>query len=407
MAANANFAKTSLFHMYVSGNAGMFFYGDHGPNKYSTNANGMFLWSSLASEPIYALFQRDRADAADPLSMFWYDTTNQGAFWNGLALDKFFDNPLGSWASMRSSWTDFSGTYVAIKSSNATGHQAHGDLDAGDFVIDALGTRWAGEFGSGNYLSTDYFSNETDGSARWQYYRKGTAGQNTLVINDGNQKASCHPVNNFDTTGAKQSADIAYAPGTNDVAYFTTDLSDAYDLPSGTVQRGIRFLNGRRQVLVQDEIGANNGITSIEWRVHTNATVTVSPDGKTATLKLSQVTDPNAWGGNEVVGPKPLVAKFSEQTMTVKMLEPTDANVKFTTETPDERIYGSDPNTAPNEQGDQPNPGVTAISIKMNGGSSNQTIQVVWQPEWSNMQAADTASPKSVDLSSWTLTSHN
>ncbi|PWN87670.1 hypothetical protein FA10DRAFT_268997 [Acaromyces ingoldii] len=406
MAANTNFAKTALFHMYISGNAGMFFYGDHGPNKYSTNANGMFLWSSLAKEPTYALFQRDRADAADPLSMFWYDTTNKGAFWNGLPLDNFFNNTLGSWASMRSSWTDFTGTYVAIKSSNATGHQTHGDLDAGDFVIDALGTRWAGEFGSANYLSTDYFASEANNALRWQYYRKGTQGQNTLVINNANQNADCHPINNFETTSPKQSADINYAPGTNDVAYFTTDMSDAYNLSSGTVQRGIRFLNGRRQVLVQDEIGANSGINTIEWRVHTNATVTVSADGKSATLTLSQVTDPNAWGGNEVIGPQPLVAKFSQQTMKIKMLQPTDANVKFTTEKPDNRIYGSDPNQASGEQGDQPNPDVTAISIKLDGGSAQQ-IQVVWQPQWSDMQTADSADPKSVALASWSLTSHN
>jgi hypothetical protein len=36
-----------------------------------------------------------------------------------------------------------------MKAGQLTGHQTHGDLDAGDFVLDALGQRWAGEYGSG------------------------------------------------------------------------------------------------------------------------------------------------------------------------------------------------------------------------------------------------------------------
>lgn len=402
MDANPNWSKTGAFHMYVSGNAGMFFYGDNGPNKYSTNANGMFLWGALSNNPLYALFQRDRADAADPLSMFWYDTRSKGGFWNGLALDQFFDNNLGQWVSMRSSWTDFSGTYVAMKASNLTGHQAHGDLDAGDFVIDALGTRWAGEFGNGNYLSTDYFASEVNGAARWNYYRKGTQGQNTLVINKQNQNADCKPINTFKTTGAKQSADLSYTPASNDVAYFVSDLSDCYNLTqSNTVQRGIRFLNGRRQVLLRDEIAANNNIKDINWRVHTNATVTLSSDKKTATLKISKVTDPNAYGGAQ-----PLVASLPEEkTMVVKLTSPS--NAQFAMIKPDNtRLYGTDPNQAQGEDGDQSNPDVTLLYIQLAGGQQT-TIETVWQPQWPSTQAADSTTPKSVQLSDWSLTSHN
>lgn len=404
MDANPNWSKTGLFHMHVSGMASMFFYGDNGPNKYSTNANGMFLWGQLSKEPIYALFQRDRADAADPLSMFWYDTSSKGAFWNGMPLDNFFNNELGSWAAMRSSWTDFDGTYVAIKSSNATGHQTHGDLDAGDFVIDALGTRWAGEFGSGNYLSSDYFASEANGATRWGYYRKGTQGQNTLVINKMNQNADCHPTNNFDSTGAKQTSDISYTPGTNDIAYFTTDMSDAYNVSSGTVQRGIRFLNGRRQVLLRDEIKQDSQITDINWRVHTNATVSISSDGKTATLKISKVTDPNAYGGGPNEDSSLVASLPKEETMIVKLTSPADA--KFQSQPDGERLYGTDPNTVANEQGDQPDPGVTLLYIDLQGGS-DQVIETVWQPQWPKMEAADSATPKSVSLSQWSLTSHN
>lgn len=405
MASNPNWSNTGYFHMFVSGMASMFFYGDNGPNKYSTTANGMFLWGSLSNNPLFALFQRDRADAADPLSMFWYDTNTKGAFWNDMPLDRFFDNPLGSWASMRSSWTDFTGTYVGIKSSNGTGHQTHGDLDAGDFVIDALGTRWAGEFGSANYLSDAYFASEAQNATRWEYYRKGTQGQNTLVINKQNQEASCQPVNKFETTNVTQSSSLTFAPATTDAVYFKTDMSDAYGFAqgSGNVVRGIRMLNGRRQVLLQDEIAASSTITDINWRVHTNATVTVSSDGKTATLKISKVTDPNAWGNLT----DPLVASLAQtETMIVKILSPSTAT--FQTISPDEtRLYGTDPEPANSgEQGDQPNPNVTLLYIDLAGGSQ-QTIQVLWQPQWNTPTAADSVTPPSVALADWSLTSHN
>lgn len=402
MASNQDWSKTGLFHMYVSGMASMFFYGDNGPNKYSTNANGMFLWGKLSSNPLYALFQRDRADAADPLSMFWYDTSSKGGFWNGLALDKYFDYETGAWVSMRSSWTDFMGMYVAMKASNLYGHQTHGDLDVGDFVIDALGTRWAGEFGSGNYLSSDYFASEENTATRWKYYRKGTQGQNTIVINKQNQNSSCLPVNNFGSTNVTQTADIAYVPGTNDVAFFTTDMSSAWNQSANTVVRGIRFLNGRRQVLLRDEIAAGNGINDIDWRVHTNATVSISSDGRTATLTISSVTDANAWGDGQVhVSNLP-----STQKMIVKLTSPSTAT--FKSRKPDEtKLYDQgDPNQVQGEVGDQPNPGVTLLWISLNGGS-DQVIETVWQPQWPELTAADNATPKSVPLSQWTLTSHN
>ncbi|EPQ29148.1 uncharacterized protein PFL1_03435 [Pseudozyma flocculosa PF-1] len=401
-AVNPNWYKTSDFHMYVTGNAGMFFYGDNGPGKFATTANQLMLYSKLSGDPRGALFQRDRSDASfDPLSMFWYDPATIGAFWNGLPLDRFFDNDDGGqWASMRSSWTDTTGVYVGVKASNATGHQTHGDLDAGTFVVDALGTRWAGEYGNGNYLSQDYFSNETDSSARWTYYRKATQGQNTLVLNNQNQVANCLPVNKFETTNPVQSAALDYKPGTNDVAYFISDLSSCYSLGQGVVQRGIRMLNGRRQVLVRDEIAQSGSINNIKWRVQTNGTVTLSSDGKTATLKLSKITDVNAG----VTGT--LNLDGGEKTMVVKILSPS--NGRFTTDGPPAtRIYGQPVASPPPEVSDQENRGVTALQIEVDDTSAASTIEVVWQPQWSDLTDADRADPKSVSLSLWSLTSHN
>jgi hypothetical protein len=129
---------------------------------------------------------------------------------------------------MRSSWTDSNALYIAMKAGTLQGHQTHNDLDCGDFVMDALGTRWAGELGSGDYRSTDYFSNDTQGSTRWLYYRKATEGQNVILVNQQNQNVAAAPTVKFGTTGEAQESSTVYnVPGTS-TAFFTADLASAY-----------------------------------------------------------------------------------------------------------------------------------------------------------------------------------
>ena len=410
MDQNKNWAKTSEFHMYVTGNAGMFAYGDNGPNKFSTTANQLFLYSQLAKQPIYALFQRDRADAAsDPLSMFWYDSTPRGGFFNGLPLDRFFDNDQGSWVSMRSTWTDMSGNYVAMKASNMTGHQTHGDLDAGDFVIDSLGTRFVGEYGSDNYLAKDYFASEEDGATRWKYFRKGTQGQNTLVIGKQNQNSSCKPNIKFESSNTKQNGDLGFTPGGDSTVYTVADLSSCYGKQdNGAVQRGIRFVNGRRQVLVQDEVKKQD--KEIQWRVQTNATVTLSDDKKTATLEINKVIDPNA-------SIKQFTANIPPVKMKATILSPDNAQFEAgpaydkKSKMPN-YYYGADaiPKQGTDDNGHAINPEVpdlevTVLSITL-PGDVDTNIQVWWQPEYAEAIDADKNPPKSVALSDWSLTSH-
>ena len=228
LTVNPSFNLTANYHMYVTGATSMFNYGDTGPNKYSTTANSMFFYADQYQVPRYALFQRDRYDAAEPWSMFWYDPTVQGAFWDGAPLDYFFDNSTDQWGSMRSSWTDGNALYIAMKAGTLVGHQTHNDLDCGDFVIDALGTRWAGELGSGDYRSTGYFSTDAQDSQRWLYYRKRTEGQNAILVNQQNQQVTAAPTVNYGTTGEAQGSSTVYnVPGTS-AAYFTANISSAY-----------------------------------------------------------------------------------------------------------------------------------------------------------------------------------
>jgi len=364
---NTNFYLTGQFHMFVYGPTSLFNYGDHGPNKFSTTANSMFLYSKSYNQPSFSLFQREQVDAAEPWSMFWYDPTVSGAFWDGTPLDHFFDNQLDQWASMRSSWTDGHALYVAIKAGKNQGHQTHNDLDVGDFVLDALGTRWAGELGSGDYLSTGYFTSDAQNADRWQYYRKMTEGQNTIMIDGGNQNVLALPTVQHNSSGTTQGSSTVMNVPSDSTAYWTTDMSSAY-FNSTSMKRGVRLLNARRQVLLQDEI---NTQATVEWRMHTNATVTV--DGTTATLALDG------------------------QTMKVSILN-APSGAAFTTTTAVRLVANP---THP----DQANTGVTVLVISLPAGT--YSLQVLFNPQWPGMADKDFVTPPSVVLDNWSLTSHN
>lgn len=138
-----------------------------------------------------------------------------------------------------------------------------------------------------------------------------------------------------------------------------------------SVVRGLRMLNGRKQVLLQDEITSDD---SIMWRMHTNATVTLN--GGSAKLDL---------GG---------------KTLQATILSPSGAT--FTTMKPI-RLESDPP--LPAGQVDQENRGVTVLVINLPAGQAN--IQVLFNPQWSGMDASAYVTPKSVGLSDWSLTSHS
>jgi len=373
LSANPNLAKTGQFHMAGFGLTSLFNYGDHGPNKYSTTANAMMYLGNYFNKPEYTLFQRDRQDSAEPTGLFWYQPNVQGAFWDNLALDNWFPNSTDAWFSMRTSWTDVNGLYVAMKSSQLVQHQTHGDLDVGDFVFDALGQRWAGEYGSGDYDSPGYFSSEAQESERWLYFRKRTEGQNTLLIGGTNQNVNCNPTTQFESTGEAQGSSTVYNVPSSSTAFFTTDMTSAYNQTASAL-RGVRFLNGRKQVLLQDDV---NSSASIEWRIHTNATIAIDSSGTTATLSL---------GG---------------QKMTVQILSPSGGTAKFQTRDP-VRLSTDPP--LPSGVSDQLNPGVTILTIPLSAGQ--YSLQVLFTPQYPNVDVSSFGTPASVPVSQWSLTSH-
>lgn len=134
------------------------------------------------------------------------------------------------------------------------------------------------------------------------------------------------------------------------------------------------MLNARRQVLIQDEITSDN---SVQWRMHTNATVEVDTAGGGTSAKLT----------------------IGDKTMVVTILNAPSGAV-FTSS---DAVRMSSDVTPP--VADQPNPGVTVLIISLPAGTYN--LQVLFNPQWSGMASGDFVSPKTVALDSWSLTSHD
>jgi hypothetical protein len=136
------------------------------------------------------------------------------------------------------------------------------------------------------------------------------------------------------------------------------------------VKRGVRTINSRRQVLIQDDITAQG---SILWRMHTNATVTIAPEGTSATLALDG------------------------QTLEMQILNPppgasiiTMAAQRFPTDPPPPA----------------PDPINTCIVVAISLPAGTYSIQVLFNPQWPGMSASDFVTPGSVPLDQWSLTSH-
>lgn len=126
-------------------------------------------------------------------------------------------------------------------------------------------------------------------------------------------------------------------------------------------------------MLLQDDItGATD---TIQWRMHTNATVTTS--GTSATLVLEG------------------------KTVDVSILN-APTGVTFSTAQPVR--YDTDP-PLPSGAIDPLNKGVTVLVIEIPAGTNS--IQVLFNPQWDGMSADQFVTPPTVSVDNWTLDSHN
>jgi oligo-alginate lyase len=168
--------------------------------------------------------------------------------------------PVAIW---RTSWADPNALYFAVKGGGAAHN--HGHMDAGSFVLDMDGLRWAKDLGMQDYLSLesrgiDLWSMKPD-SPRWKVFRIGSDSHNTLTVADQPHSATAM-------------ASLRRL-GENEVSI---DLAKVLGVRQAT--RRVRFSDDA--VALEDAIEGVPPGRAIRWAMCTEADIRI--DGATAIL---------------------------------------------------------------------------------------------------------------------------
>lgn len=175
-------------------------------------------------------------------------------------------------AMFRSSWADPDAAYLGTKGGRASVN--HGHMDAGGFVFEAMGVRWAHDLGRQDYHGLEeqgfdgLFDREQD-SPRWSLFRMGPFSHNTITLN-----GQLHDV---DATGRL----IAFEANAN-FGEATYDLSEVLPEADGWF-RGFRF-DHAGAIRVADRLSGLAPGTKVRWAMLTQAEIMLASDGRSATL---------------------------------------------------------------------------------------------------------------------------
>ncbi|MCJ7449227.1 MAG: heparinase II/III family protein [Bacteroidales bacterium] len=282
-----NFLKTAGYLENMTGPSGIpFNYSDCGTGA---NTNPAMFWfagklndpSVLWSERYQLLNKNLPNDRLLPAVLIWSA---------GLTIDKITSPSKNIWvgqgknpiAMMRTSWTDPDAIFVGLKAGSPSVN--HGHMDAGSFIMDAKGERWAMDFGMQDYNSLESAGidlwNMAQTSERWEVFRYNNLAHNTLTVN-----------NKYQIVGGK--AVITSYSGQSAMLNAITDITPIYNGQLKKSVRGIAIVDNQ-YVTVRDEIETLASGTIIRWNLVTSATVTITGDntaemvknGKKLTLKV-------------------------------------------------------------------------------------------------------------------------
>lgn len=280
LSGSDGFLKTGSFMQHLVGPTGLAHnWGDSGLKEGLTPA--LFWFAQKTQDPSLLWGQKallstpGKADVKNrilPAMLIWGTQTELSAvqapsrkFWVGQG-----PSPV---ALMRSSWEKPDAVFLGVKAGSPAVNHAH--MDVGSFVADALGERWAMDFGMQDYNSLESKGvdlwNRSQDSQRWQVFRLNNLAHNVITF-DGQ------------LTNAKGYARIDGSTGEAPNMLVTTNLSDLYKDQVNGVKRGLGII-GQQYVVVRDEVDCGPADRVMRWNMLTPAEVRIL-DGKT--VELSQ-----------------------------------------------------------------------------------------------------------------------
>ncbi|MEI7828221.1 MAG: heparinase II/III family protein [Prolixibacteraceae bacterium] len=329
---------TGYFPIYSAGPTGyMLNYADAG-EKSKLGAPHTDMWlAGIYNNNHFSDFVHDQlaSATANVYDVIWYRPYANSAAQRDL--DKYFGGSVALYFS-RSSWTDQNGLWIGIKAGYNKVNHAH--LDLGNFEMDALGVRWARDLGSDDYNLPDYF-----GAKRYTYYRLQAFSHNVPLLNGLDQREDA-------TSKFIKHAEAVAEP------FSILDYTEAYKDFASSVQRGMKVVDGRKSVLIQDEFVLSKS-AAIVWGMTTDATI-------------------------QLISSKEAELTLSGKKLTARILSPS--NAVFSIESAQQ--------LAPQKL----NTGVSRLMVKTPATTGSVTYSIVLAPQWTTGTGSySTVSP----LSKW------
>jgi oligo-alginate lyase len=259
------FARSAEFYAHSIGPSGKHFnFADGGEGQELPSAI-VFLARELNQPALLsakrAMVQKNQGlhERFAPLSVLWWPVA-QRAQAPVLAFAGQGDQPLAIW---RSSWTDPDALWFAIKGGGAAHNHAH--MDAGSFVLDQAGLRWAKDLGLQSYESLEsrgvQLWDMKQDSPRWRVFRLSSEAHNTLTL--GGQPHNAHAMAGLRMVNEHEAV---------------IDLAPVLGLK--LAQRRARFSNSA--VVIEDRIEGAKAGAQVRWAMCTEADIVLKDN--TATL---------------------------------------------------------------------------------------------------------------------------
>lgn len=223
----------------------------------------------------------ERVDRFFPFYLLWYEPHPAGHPLADQPLASVFRGENGDFFSARTSWTDPDALFIAAKGGRPAA--THAKMDAGTFVLEAMGERWTFDIGGyGNYELYHYFDipDARSYAGRWQYFVNNNLSQNTLTFYDSSGNAE---LQNADGKGIISDYNLGF-PGTTVVF----DLSSIY---RGSVSHETRMfrIDSPRSLWIQDDFTPTASTSKVRWAAvfckGSNSTDTMVVESSQATMK--------------------------------------------------------------------------------------------------------------------------
>lgn len=290
LGASRGFHESARFMAYAQAPSGQCFnFSDGGPA--TSLKPSLFYFAQKCGEPSLAVLECEKLRSPDvrivgrilPISLILAarhpETVRAAAECKGLPASCSFGGEMPLYI-YRGGWHSHDDSYLAVKGGSSSSNHAH--MDAGTFVYEYAGRRWAMDLGSQEYNSLEKRGLKiwtiTQDSDRWKVFRYANQAHSTITLNDGLHRVLGYaPITDTYDSRGRHGAELD----------LTSVLGE--DLVSSAVRRiwldKNEFLHVEDRVACAKDSAGNAVPLEVKWIMNTPAEAEITSDGG---IKLTQ-----------------------------------------------------------------------------------------------------------------------